>query len=202
MVAQAIAGVLAEVAGLEVIGICSTTAEACATMRQRPPRLLVLDVALGGDNYRQAVDLLRELNPQAELLFITALAEGFEPPSDLAPITIGVVSKTKAWDELLTVLRRWWQRRPDHLSESLPGCEEQLEAIDRLSPREQRLLLELGNGQLNKQIAARLHLSHTTVESYRKSVAAKLGISGAELVRLAVLYRCLRYQEPDSPAAD
>ena len=38
-------------------------------------------------------------------------------------------------------------------------------------------------------IAARLNLSVATVETYRKSVAAKLGISGAELVRLATLYR-------------
>jgi DNA-binding NarL/FixJ family response regulator len=202
LVAQAIAGVLEEVAGLTVQGICCTTAEACAAIQQRPPRLLVLDVMLGGDDYRQAVELLRDVNPQAELLFITAMADGFKPPTDLAPITIGVVSKTQAWDELLQVLRQWWQRRPDHLSESLPGCEEQLQAIDRLSPREQRLVLELGSGQLNKQIAARLQLSQTTVETYRKSVAAKLGISGAELVRLAVLYRCLRCQDEDSPAAD
>jgi hypothetical protein len=39
-----------------------------------------------------------------------------------------------------------------------------------------------------------------TVETYRKSVTAKLGMSGAELVRLATLYRTLSWHE-DSPVA-
>jgi hypothetical protein len=39
-----------------------------------------------------------------------------------------------------------------------------------------------------------------TVETYRKSVAAKLGVSGAELVRLATLHRTLRWKA-GSPAA-
>jgi DNA-binding NarL/FixJ family response regulator len=193
MVGQAIAGVLAEVAGFEVLGICSAVDEACVLIGSHPPDLLVLDVEFGDGDYREAVDFLRRLNPAAELLFLTALAERFQPPADLAGMTVAVVDKAQSWDDLLMVLRTWWQRRPDHLRDSLPGCEWQLNAIDQLPPRELRLLNELGHGQLNKQIAARLGLSPSTVESYRKNVAAKLGVSGSELVRLAVLYRCLNW---------
>ena len=196
MVGQAIGGVIAEVAGLEVVGICQTTRAACSLIRQRPPHLLVLDVELGDDNYRDAADLLRELNPNAELLFITGVGHRFEPPADLAPITIGVVYKANGWDALLAVLQHWWGARTDHQRDGLPGCTEQLNAIEQLTPRERGLLLELGHGQLNKQIASKLGLSPTTVESYRKTIAAKLGLSGAELVRLAVLYRCLRWHPP------
>jgi DNA-binding NarL/FixJ family response regulator len=198
MVGQAIAGVLADVAGLTVLGVCSTTAEACSAMRLRPPRLRVLEVNLGSENYRDAADLLHELNPSAELLFITSLGDTFQPPEDLAAITVGVVHKSEGWQELLAALQCWWQARPDQHLSHLPGCAQLLIAIEQLSPREHRLLLELGNGQLNKQIASRLQLSPTTVETYRKNVAAKLGVSGAELVRLAVLYRYLHWQ----PAAD
>ena len=193
MVGQALGGVLAEVAGLDVLGVCSTSEAACALIRQCPPDLLVLDVELGGDNYRDAADLLHALNPSGVLLFITALAADFQPPPDLAPFTIGVVDKAEAWDTLLNVLQRWWQRQPEPMSAALPACEQQLNAIEALPPRQQRLLLEIGSGQLNKQIASKLGLSSATVESYRKDVAAKLGVSGAELVRLAVLYRCLRW---------
>ena len=42
---------------------------------------------------------------------------------------------------------------------------------------------------LNKQIAQELGLSVATVETYRKSISAKLGLSGAELVRAAALMR-------------
>jgi len=55
---------------------------------------------------------------------------------------------------------------------------------------------------LNKEIAARLDLSVATVETYRKGVAAKLGVSGAELVRIATLYRCLRWSDGQAAQAD
>ena len=188
MVAQAIAGVLSEVAGLAVLDVCTTTAEACAVIRRSPPGLLVLDVDLGDDSYRVAADLLHQLHPAGRLLFVTALAERFSPPVDLAAITVAVVDKSRAWDQLLAVLHPWLQQHPC-LPEAMPACDQQLRAIGLLQPREQRLLRELGCGLLNKEIAARLELSVATVETYRKQVAAKLGISGAELVRLATLYR-------------
>jgi DNA-binding NarL/FixJ family response regulator len=133
-------------------------------------------------------------------LFITAMASEFVPPADLQPFTIGVVDKAQAWDQLLAVVMPWKQSLCGGITAAMQGCELQLAAIDRLTPREQRLVRELGCGLLNKEIAARLELSVATVETYRKSVAAKLGVSGAELVRLATLHRTLRW-DASSPAA-
>lgn len=195
MVAQAIAGVLSEVAGLSVTGVCVSVQQAIALIHSSPPRLLVLDVGLGGERYRDAVDLLLQRRPQAELLFVTALAAQFTVPIDLQPSTIAVVDKAQAWDQLLAVVTRWKQGLPDAMATPIQGCEQQLAAIERLSPREQRLFRELGCGLLNKEIAARLDLSVATVETYRKNVTAKLGVSGAELVRLATLYRTFSWHE-------
>lgn len=187
MVAQAIAGVLSEVVGLHVRAVCSSVQEACAEIRRSSPRLLVLDVDLAGEDFRQAAACQHACNPQGELLFITGQAQGFSPPSDLAAITIGVLDKAKGWDELVELLLPW---RDSQVGASAAfGCEQQLDAIVQLSPREKRVLLELGSGLLNKEIAVKLGLSVSTVETYRKGIAAKLAISGAELVRLASLYR-------------
>ena len=134
-----------------------------------------------------------QLKPEAELLFVTAQAAEFVPPSDLLPITIGVVDKAQAWDQLVQLLQNWWMQRLDKPLEMLCSAQK-FEAIERLTPREKRLLRELGGGLLNKEIAARLQLSVATVESYRKSVAAKLGVSGAEMVHLATLYRTFSWQ--------
>ena len=191
MVGQSIAGVLSELAGQVVLGVCASVAEACALIRQSPPQLLVLDVELGGENYRDAADLHLQLSPRGELLFVTALASQFTPPGDLAERTIAVVDKAEALDQLLVVLKRWWLHSQQQ--SALPGCLQQLQAIQHLAPREQRLLQELGCGLLNKEIAARLQLSVATVETYRKGVAAKLGVSGHELVRLAVLARAFSW---------
>ena len=74
-----------------------------------------------------------------------------------------------------------WQRRSTTVASDLP--------LDLLNPREHRLFVALGKGKLNKQIAEELGLSVATVETYRKSISAKLGLSGSELVRAAVLFR-------------
>ena len=200
MVAQAIAGVLSEVGGLTVIGVCASVQEAIPLIRSSPPHLLVLDVELGGECYRDAVDLLLKTKPDAELLFVTALASQFTVPADLQPFTIAVVDKAQAWDHLMAAVMRWKKGLHDLTTGPIQGCALQLAAIARLSPREQRVLRELGCGLLNKEIAARLDLSVATVETYRKSVTAKLGVSGAELVRLATLHRTLRW-DAGSPAA-
>jgi DNA-binding NarL/FixJ family response regulator len=140
---------------------------------------------------------LLQLNPNAALLFVTALAEEFLAPTDLQPFTIGIVNKSQAWDSMLEVLQSWWRHRTDDLYLPLPGCEQHLRAITTLRPREQRVIEALGRGLLNKEIAVELNLSLATVETYRKGVASKLGISGSELVRIATLYRCWRWGRMD-----
>ena len=199
MVGQSIAGVLSEVAGLNVLGCCCMH-DAKTLIQQRPPRLLVLDMGLGGACYREAADLLLLLRPEAELLFLTGSAEPFTPPADLQPSTIGVVDKAGAWDQLLAVVLPWKRKQQEAGAAHRPSYAQQLQAIAQLRPREQRLLQELGQGLLNKEIAARLNLSVATVETYRKQVAAKLGLSGAELLRLAVVYRTLHWHSETGSA--
>lgn len=201
MVGQAIAGVISEVAGLDVMGVCTSLEEAQRLIHCHPPRLLVLDVALRDESYRAVADLLLRLRPEAELLFITAMAAAFTPPADLARCTMGVVDKASALDELIAVVLAWKDRCQTTVRTHLPSCQEQLNAIQRLSPRQRRVVQALGCGLLNKEIAARLGLSVATVETYRKNVAAKLGVSGAELVRLATIYRLLSWDACQPPAA-
>ena len=190
MVGQAIAGILSELAGFNVLAVCRSVDEACQVIEESAPGLLVLDIDLGGDDYRLAADLILRSKPDAQLLFITAFAGDFAVPADLEPFTIGVVSKADAWDELIELLQLWWVRRPQGRFGPLPGSQVPMQAIQSLSPRELRLLEALGRGLVNKEIALELSLTVATVETYRKSVASKLGVSGSELVRIATLYRC------------
>ncbi len=187
MVAQAIAALLSELAGLTVLGVCSGVSDACALISQQPPDLLVLDVDLGGDDYRDAAHLLHRLAPDAHVLFVSALGTTFQPPAELRAFTIGVVDKTQAWDQLLNSVQLW---RAQQGVSVISLTVDQLQRIQALAPREQRLMKALGHGLLNKEIARSLNLKEATVKTYRKQVATSLGVSGSQLVRLATLYRC------------
>jgi DNA-binding NarL/FixJ family response regulator len=194
MVAQSIAGVLTEVAGLDVAGVCVSVDEATVLMRSALPELLVLDARLGADAHRLAVSQLIRLNPLGRVLFMTDSCAPFEVPPDLRPFTVGAISKKQGWEDLLVALQSWQLLQLDRCDSASRPCVDRLNAIGLLSPRERTLLLELGGGYHNKQIASKLMLSDATVDTYRKHVAAKLGVSGSELIRLATLYRCLRWQ--------
>lgn len=59
---------------------------------------------------------------------------------------------------------------------------------DRLTAREQELLLLLADGFSNKQIGARLHLSHKTVDTHRTNLMGKLELhSVTGLVKYTLL---------------
>ena len=198
MVAQAIAALLSELGGLTVLGVCSGVSDVCALIAQQPPDLLVLDVDLGGDDYRDAAHLLHRLAPDAHVLFVSALGTTFQPPAELRAFTIGVVDKTQAWDQLLNSVQLW---RAQQGVSAISLTVDQLQRIQALAPREQRLMRALGHGLLNKEIARSLNLKEATVKTYRKQVATSLGISGSQLVRLATLYRCWCLDQHNKPAA-
>jgi DNA-binding NarL/FixJ family response regulator len=50
--------------------------------------------------------------------------------------------------------------------------------IDKLSKREQSILIMVGNGETTKQIAEQLFISHKTVLSHKRNIMEKLGLSG------------------------
>ena len=92
---------------------------------------------------------------------------------------MGVVDKTAAFAQLQSVLER-----------CLPS------AGEPLTPRQREIFSLIGQGLSNKEIARSTSLSTATVETHRKAIAQKLGMSGAELVRHASLLGNLHQDEP------
>lgn len=187
LVGQAIGGLLREVCNFSSVVVCSSVAEALTQMRQTPPDLLLLDVHLPGEFWQDAAVVMRQVNPAGRLIMITGMSDHFLPPPELEPILLGVVDKARAWSDLVGVVNAWKQTQPGEFQRQKEMARLPL---DQLSPRELRVFDALGKGLLNKEIAKELHLTVATVETYRKTMSAKLGISGAELVRASVLYRC------------
>lgn len=185
---QAVGGLLSEQCGLELVAVCASVAEALGLMENgSTPGLLLLDVYHATEGWQDAASTLRRLNPDGRLIMLTARPNELQPPQELAPILLGVVEKNRPWAELITLVSRWQQQHP---SSAVRRSASAVEQLDRLSPRELRVFQCLGKGMHNKEIAKALGLCVNTVETYRKIISAKLGLSGVELVRAAVLHRC------------
>ena len=121
---------------------------------------------------------------------------------------LAVVDKARAWQDLAAVISAW---QADSAAEAEPPNPSAFPAtehpsavsaaqlpLNQLTPRELRVFQCLGRGLLNKEIAQELRLSLPTVETYRKNLSSKLGISGAELVRAAALHRCVSAGAPSA----
>ena len=191
LVAEAIGVLLAEVMGLELLAICDRPGCVHEAFSRSPADLLVMDPCGSGDDWISVVEAMYASNPAAQVVLRRMDDTVFSRCPALTHCTFATLEQTSGWSDLLDVLQAWKQQ--SHVlpegSNSRP-CLPQLLGIDRLPQREQRLVLELGRGLLSKQISQNLALTPATVGTYRKTIAAKLGVSGPELVRIAALYRC------------
>ena len=183
LVAQAVGGLLSELCGLELQAICTSVREGVAQMRRSSPDLLILDLCLPGESWQEAAGVFLDCNPSGALVVLSAVSTEFVPPENIEGNLLGVIDKTRAWQDLARVVSGWKTMRLGLTPARLP--------LHDLTPRELRVFLLVGRGLLNKEIAHELGLSIQTVETYRKALSHKLGISGAELVRAASLHRCV-----------
>jgi len=161
--------------GLEVIATAGTAAAAMAACRLHRPGLLILDLNLADGDGLPVLASLAQWCPQARAVVLSAQAAGFVCPEHLQPLLLGVVDKTATFETLISVIAELLPNRP-------PGT-----SPVALTPRQQQIYRLIGQGLSNKQIAQALELSLATVETHRKAIAQRLGLSGAELVRRAAL---------------
>ena len=188
LLGQALGGLLTQLFPLELQGVCGSVADALVLLGHSSPDLMVLDVCLPGERWQDLAEPYLAGNPEGALLFVTGLDASVELSAAIAPHVLGVIHKSASWSELIAVVSQWLRRRGalaglHHLSHRLP--------LDCLCPRELRVFEALGQGMLNREIAEHLGLTTATVDTYRKSICSKLGVSGTELVRQAVISRCL-----------
>ena len=161
--------------GLEVIATASSAASGEAACRLHRPDLLILDLALADGDGLPVLQALAQWCPGSRAVVLSAQAAGFVCPEALQPLLLGVVDKTATFDTLIAVIGELLEApalQPD------PGA---------LTQAQQRVYALIGQGLSNKQIAQQLTLSIATVETHRKAIARRLGLSGAELVRHAAL---------------
>lgn len=170
---------------VEVVGSRRTVAEAIEAVEELRPDLLILDLDLPDGDGTQVAEALQRCQPAARLIVLSGQASTFLCPEGLQPMLHAVVDKTNAYRDLQQELARLRPVPPGQESE---GGLDPSQAIERLTVRERQVLALIGRGMSSKAIATRLGLAADTVHTHRRHITIKLGVSGAELVRTAVLY--------------
>ena len=175
------------------------TASAVITAAQRERwDLLVLDLGLPGMGELDTLRRVRALQPALPVLVLSMFAEEKMGVAALEAGADGYLCKTADRNAIAHAAAETLAGR-GHVSENLrsllarrprrPGG-----SITALSPREVDVLLDLGRGLSNKEIAARLAVGVTTVATYRARIMEKLALrTAADLHRFVIEQELTRH---------
>lgn len=173
-----------------VVGQAGDVAGTVDAVRACHPRVLVLDLNLGGESSLDAIPRLRADAPGTQIVVLTMQEDPAFARAALRSGAIGYVLKDAADAELMTAVTLASEGRtylnPElgaHLAAQPPEGDAR---PDKLTPREVEVLTLIALGHTNGEIAAALYLSVRTVESHRAHIQQKVGLTTrAELVGYA-----------------
>ncbi len=188
-------------AHLEVVGEAADGCEAVQLTRSLIPDVLIVDIAMPRLTGLQALRELMAGGCSTRIIVLSAHSDREYVVDALRAGALGFLAKDAAFGELLEAIdtvskgRRYLGRGVselaldgllDHSQKSDVAAASSSE-VDKLSPREREVLRLLAMSHTNDEIAAQLHISVHTVQTYRKRLMEKLGVNRAiDLARFAL----------------
>ena len=194
MVAQGIQSVLESYDDLQVVATLSNGREVVDQLETLRPDVILMDLNMPEMGGLTATEMVLEQRPQTRVLVLSMHDSPEYISSALNHGAMGYVLKDVPTDEIklaIDAVMRGEKYLCTGAAESLePKAGEPRET---LTGREQTILLQLAQGKSNKDVALTLDISVRTVETHRKNIKRKLGISStAGLTRYALEHGVLQ----------
>lgn len=181
---------------LHVVGEASDGQQALVLAPKLHPDIVLMDVTMPGLNGMEATRRLCALMPRVRVIGVSMNADRRYVHAMFEAGAWGYLLKSSASTELIDAIRAV---ACDHkyVSPSIAGIvvdalvggpdARPTDPLAALTTREREVLQLIAEGMTSKQIATRLHLAASTVETHRKLVSAKLDVhTVAGLTKLAI----------------
>ncbi len=175
-----------------VLGVADNSVQALASMRTGVWNLVILDLALPGDDGNVVLRRLRQQHPAVPVLILSMHpADQFARRSVQAG-AVGYISKGSDPQELVRAVKAALAGGR-YLPAEAQGAPEQHDHSglphEALSDREYQVLRMIGQGLTVSEIAAELSLSVKTVSTYRARILEKTRMrTNAELMRYVITH--------------
>lgn len=196
VVRQGLRALIEDKPDIEVVGEAEDGLKVVELAKQLSPDVILMDITMPNLNGVEATRFIREENPNIRIIALSVHFDKHFVLEMLRAGASGYVLKSYLFDEVLRALRA--VNADQHylspkitdivLDDYIPFISKANESKgEHLTARERQVIQLLAEGKTTKQIALHLHVSPKTVDSNRRQVMNKLGISSvAELTKYAI----------------
>lgn len=198
LVRAGIRSLLASVNGIKVIGDVASGEEAIKWVREKRPKVVLMDVRMPGIGGLEATRKLLRVDQDLKIIALTACAEEPFPSKLLQAGAMGYLTKGSGVEEMVRAIQSVFHGRrymtPEVAQQlALKHLSDEKESpFEILSAREMQVMLMITAGQTVQAIADKLCLSPKTVNSYRYRLFDKLKVgTDVELTHLALRHGLL-----------
>ncbi|MFJ9519849.1 response regulator [Kitasatospora sp. NPDC101801] len=174
---------------LAPVGEAEDGAQAVELARELRPDVVLMDVRMPGTDGIEATRQVVRVSPQSRVLILTTFDLDEYAFAGLSAGASGFLLKNTRPEELLTAIRnvaagdavvspritrRLLESFRPHLPDGSSVARDRDERLNRLSVREREVLVQVGCGLSNAEIAATLYLAEATVKSHLGRILHKL----------------------------
>ncbi len=207
--AEALAYALGKERDLEVIAILTDGEEAAATVAERRPDVVLLDLQMPGVDGLENSRRIRSASQDTEVVILTGSEDELAHGRAVRAGAAGFLRKTAAIGDLAEAVRRAHRGEPLNPDDEVQAALDRLKRVrsrngdmaqrlDRLTPRELEILQALSDGRSPEAISADLGLSRSTVRTHVQNILMKLGVHS----KLDAIVAAIRHERVVVPAVD
>ncbi len=193
MVVEGIRSLLQNEKNIEWTGHASNAASCLAFLQKQLPDVILMDINLPD---KSGIDLCKEVNGKYPSVFIIGLST-FNQQSFIQKMmdngASGYVLKNASQAELMEAIQTVMKGKTFLSEEASQSLRKNADA-DRpvITRREKEILALIAEGLTNNEIAQKIFISTSTVDTHRKNLLAKLNARNtAALVKIALHYELI-----------
>lgn len=194
LVAEGIEAILETYDDIDVVATVSDGQTAIAEAKSLKPDVVLLDLNMPGVTGLAATEMILEAEPDTHILILSMHDSPEYISTAMSHGAKGYILKDVPTEEIKTAIDAVMAGGTYMCTGATSSISPRIsDGREILTSREQTVLLELAQGKSNKEVAATLDISIYTVETHRKNIKRKLGISStAGLTRYAMEHGVLQ----------
>ena len=209
IVRKGIRALLAEIAGLEVVGEGADGLEAIALAARLNPDVILMDLGMPRLDGIEATRQIKARQPESRILVMTSFATDDKVLPAIKAGAQGYLLKESAPDDLVQAIRQIYRGESSlHPVIARKVLQEIAHPADRpptpnpLTEREDEVLLLVAQGLSNQDIAQKLYITDATVRTHVSNIMSKLYLANRVQAALYALREGLTSLDADALGKD